>query len=174
MKTMLIFFAAMFVLLLSACEGPEGPTGPKGKDGKDGNANVHFNTFTVSSWNYSSTNVSWFINLSDPNITTDIVDYGAVLVYMKFGGGDWQLLPYSIFTVTSTASYTTRYTIVYDVGTATIYVTDSDLTQPSNPNTARGTHYFKVVTIATFGKYSSTNINWQNYNDVKMKLNLDD
>ncbi len=172
MKKSFLFFVSLLVTL--GCEGPEGPTGPKGKDG---NANVHSSVWQVtstSSWTYNSSNFSYIVSISDDIITQDIVDNGVVLVYMQNNVyTDWTLLPVTHF-VSPSSTYFRRFFAVSDVGNVNVYVQDSDLTQPVNPVTAYGTHYFKVVAIASLGKYSKEDFDWNNYKDVAKKLHLED
>lgn len=95
-KPVLEIRKVLFVLLLImgiACtpeDGEPGPQGPPGADGEDGNANVT----TVLIENSSFEKGSKKFNLSQ--ITQNILDYGAVIVYMRVSDTDtWYALPYT-------------------------------------------------------------------------------
>lgn len=77
-----LIFAA-FAFLLFSCEGDPGPMGPPGEQGLPGNANVTPIIFDVApnEW-YGDVN-SFYANLDElPEITEDILNNGAVLVYV--------------------------------------------------------------------------------------------
>lgn len=73
-------------LFAFGCEGPEGPRGPAGPAGT---ANViyseWFNPDTWTSVNYFGVAERQF-TMSTPELTQEIIDNGAVLVYMRFAG----------------------------------------------------------------------------------------
>ena len=105
-------YPASFLLLiagLAACDGEAGPAGPPGEDGV---ANVLSGTFSVAPASY--TNGFWHFSIAGgtqanpakvatvavPAITSDILQNGAVFVYMRTpstptGAADhWTLLPF--------------------------------------------------------------------------------
>lgn len=89
-KTGSFLCAVSFLLACTAEDGETGPQGPPGADGQDGNANVN----TVLIENSSFINGSKKFNLSQ--INQDILDYGAVIVYMRVSDSDiWYALPYT-------------------------------------------------------------------------------
>ena len=154
---------------LSSCEkegsvGPAGKDGIDGSDGSDGNANVVSSTITSSSWAYS--NPSWVISFTYPAITQSIIDEGAVLVYIKVGNGYTQL-PLTIY---QSPNYSTSIEVSTFVGGLSLFWTDSDLIQPTNP----GEHTFKVVVIAASGLIQNPNVDLGNYEEVKDAFNLPD
>ena len=59
-------------------EGPQGPQGPQGAQGPAGSANVSTVLFTSPAWSGTQ------INITVPQITTDIYNSGVVLAYMNF------------------------------------------------------------------------------------------
>ena len=96
MKKLLQIFMALLVITAIACtkEGPQGPAGTNGTNGTDGNANVK-----VLLWNTPPTGVANGINRYDftfthANITTDIINNGAILVYVSYSSTSWDYAPY--------------------------------------------------------------------------------
>jgi hypothetical protein len=153
-------------LTLASCakKGDTGPAGPAGTNGTNGNANVVSSTITSSNWVYNSP--SWGITFTYPAITQNIIDKGAVLVYMKVGQA-YNQLPLTIY---QSATYSSSYEVSTNVGTVGIFVTDSDLTQPNNP----GSQTFKIVVIAASQKLANPNVNYNDYASVKKAFNLQD
>lgn len=109
--TKLIAVFGIATLTFTACSGDDGidgidgATGPQGPAGQDGNANVISKTFqpnqiTWTSSIYFGTNLLR-ATLPMNEITQDILDHGAVLVYGNFrsqstnGSETWILLPYA-------------------------------------------------------------------------------
>ena len=177
-KVIATIFVA-FGLIFSSCKkdpgpkgdtGSQGPAGPAGTNGTNGingtngNANVVSSSITTASWTYVAP--SWEMSFTYPAINQDILDNGAVLVYVKSGSNYYQL-PYTFY---PSSSYSRTYTFVHYLGGLKVFVTDSDLTQPTNP----GTLTFKVVAIAASGKMANPNLNYDDYNAVKKAFNLQD
>jgi hypothetical protein len=144
----IIAVSIAFAMLFSKCskEGPEGPQGIQGEQGiqgdqgvpgADGNANVHSYLYTVVNW--TPDGVDLYDVLAASYITQDILDNGAVLVYMSNGSGAWNPLPY----VEWRSSYEHLITPVIAVGSITLWISDSDLTLPGIP----GATDYKVVAI---------------------------
>jgi hypothetical protein len=142
----------------SCVQGPEGPPG------RDGNANVLATTVTSSAWVFNSP--SWVLALPDPYITPDIVDFGAVVVYVASGNGFTQL-PLTFYT---NPNYSTTIEVSHYVGGVTLFWTDSDLFQPTNP----GTRTFKIVKIAGTLLRENPDLDLSNYEAVKHRFNLKD
>jgi hypothetical protein len=106
MRALFLFVAALGAV---ACEGDTGPVGP---EGPPGSANVTSGTFTVAvnAW----TNGFWFMPIDGgtqanpakvatvtvPGITSDLVENGAVLIYLRVpstpvgASNQWTLLPF--------------------------------------------------------------------------------
>jgi hypothetical protein len=75
----LSFFAVVAAFTFIGCTGSEGPQGPAGTDG---NANVIASTwYTPTSW--AGQSGDWYFDLSNANITKDIVESGVVLAYVS-------------------------------------------------------------------------------------------
>jgi len=138
-------------------------TGPAGKDGIDGNANVVSSSITSGSWSFVSP--SWSQSFTYSAITQDILDNGAVLVYVASGVNYYQL-PYTFY---PTSSYSRTYNYVHYLGGLKVYVTDSDLN-----TTEPGTLKFKVVVIEASGLMKNPNVDLNNYQAVKKAFNLTD
>ncbi len=156
-------FAFACGLLFTNCK-KEGPQGPTGKDGTNGNANVVSSSITSSNWVYNAP--SWEINFTYGAVTQDIIDNGAVLVYMKVGTA-YNQIPITFYPANN---YSRTYDISTYVGGVAIYCTDSDLTQPTNP----GTQTFKVVVIAASQLIKNPNVDLNNYSEVKQVFNIQD
>ena len=138
-------------------------TGPAGEDGKDGNANVVSSSITSGSWSFVSP--SWSQSFTYSAITQDILNNGAVLVYVASGVNYYQL-PYTFY---PTSSYSRTYNYVHYLGGLKVYVTDSDLNTPEP-----GTLKFKVVVIEASGLMKNPNVDLNNYQEVKKAFNLKD
>ena len=154
----LLTLLALILPISSCVRGPEGPPG------LNGNANVFATTVTSSAWLFN--NPSWALPIPDPNITPDIIDFGAVLVYISFGNGYTQL-PLTIYT---NPAYSSTIEVSSYVGGVTIFWTDSDLAQPSNP----GLRTFKIVKIAGSLLKANPDLDLTNYEAVKSRFNLAD
>jgi hypothetical protein len=159
MKNLIKTCILISALLFNSCIGEQGPQGPAGKDG---NANVQSSSLTTSSWSYLSPD--WYINFTYPAITQDILDKGAVLVYVQSGSNYFQL-PYTFY---PTSTFSRTYTFRHYLGGLSVYVTDSDLIQPDNP----GLLTFKVVVIASSALAKHPNVDLNNYNEVKKTFEL--
>lgn len=151
---------SVIIIIFTSCQ----KEGPPGKDGKDGNANVVSTSFTSSSWTYSEP--SWVISINWLSITPDIINGGAVLVYLK-DGNDYKQLPLTFY---STPEYSTTIEVTTRVSGLSLYWTDSDLIQPLNP----GLQTFKIVLIAPSALMRNPNVDYLNYEEVKSTFNLED
>lgn len=156
-KNSLIIFGIALISIFSCTK--EGPMGPAGANG---NANVVSSTISSSNWVFTSP--SWAITFTYPAITQDIIDKGAVLVYLK-SGQSYSQLPVTIY---QSASYSTSLEVASFLGGVKVFWTDSDLTQPTNP----GNKEFKVVVIAASGLAQNPNLDFENYEAVKQAYNL--
>jgi len=157
-KTGILIFC---LLLIFGCK----KEGPAGKDGKDGNANVKSSTVTFSTWNWDSASGYEYSDFTWPEITSSIVSNGAVLMYLNTTSG-WAPLPRTIH---PSATYSQSQRFVYNVGTFKIIVQDSDL-QPPVPTL--GTWTIRILAIESSGLRANPDIDWSNYNEVKVRFNL--
>lgn len=168
--------SCILALLSFLAIGCQGPTGPQG------NANVHASTVAVSSsdWIYTSGQDEYgeyHVTFTDNEITQDIVDHGMVLVYISNGSGGWQLMPIVGYTQGTSNGLTYdleyKYSPVYGAFSVTVWyyiLTDPYFWVPVNP----GAQTFKIVAVAGLSKASNPNLNWNNYDDVKRALKIQD
>lgn len=164
-KLLLLISLLSASLLFNGCT-KEGATGPTGKDG---NANVQSSTLTFSTWSWDASSKFEYCDFTWPAITSSIVNSGALLLYINTANG-WAQLPRTLYPATA---YTESQRFVYNVGTFKVIVQDSDL---SEPNPALGTWTVKIVVIESFGamKKANPDLDWNNYTEVKTRLNLAD
>lgn len=148
-------------LLFNSCtkEGPEGPAG------KDGNANVNSQTFYVNSPDWFSTGVSYYCNVYPSALSADILNNGAILVYMDYESTDRQL-PLTIFNGT----YETLYDHSMTEYNVKVEVANTNLTMPANP----GYHKIRVVTMSRQMMQQHPNTDWKNYYAVQKEFHLKD
>lgn len=149
-------------ILFNGCAGKDGAPGAQGPQG---NANVLSYTFSVSSWTYTAPNL--WADLVDPDITSDVINNGAVLVYINNGGNLTQL-PYTYY---PTNTYSETMSAIHSVGNVQINLTDSDLNPPGIPSS---TLVFKVVTLPSRKPLSNPHINFKDYESVKKAFDLKD
>lgn len=136
--------------------------GPAGEDGKDGNANVVSTTITSTDWTFNDP--SWVLSLNYPAITQDIINSGAVLVYVKVGES-YNQLPLTFY---QSSSYSSSVEVSTFVGGLYLFWTDSDLIQPIYP----GSQTFKIVVIASSGMIQNPNVDYSNYEEVCSTFNI--
>jgi hypothetical protein len=156
---LILFAFSLFTMYSCEVEGPIGPVGPTGKDGKDGvdgqdgqdgNANVVSITKTIapSDWIATGTlgeDLYFYYEISIPEITDDIVQNGAVIIYYKDIYGSYHALPVTYYFYVSSVDYyyhsTIRYS--YQIGKVRIELEDSDLNTYRLEESAE----FKIVII---------------------------
>lgn len=95
-------------------------------------------TASITNWTYNGT--SQVAVLPWGEITSDVIDNGAVIVYKETGTNTWSQLPLTIY---ETVSYSTTIQVSVTVGQVLIYITNSDLSEPSAP----GAISFKVSVV---------------------------
>ena len=146
--------------------GPTGPAGTNGTNGTNGNANViGTNSVSVppSNWFNSGDNTSWSTFLNVPAITQEIVDRGAVSVFFQLNTS-WIALPYS----NPQNHYFTNYG--FSLGAVEINIS----TEFGYILTSPGTNIYRVVVISPSNKIANPNTDWNDYNQVKEALHLQD
>lgn len=89
----LMIIALLFVSLVTitgcAKDGLNGKDGQNGKDGIGGNANLVHYTYTIQANQWSVRGVfgqpgfQYYYEINIPGITQNVMDYGAVMVYVK-------------------------------------------------------------------------------------------
>jgi len=170
MKKLFLYFAVL--LLIAAC-GKDGSPGATGPQGPSGNVNIHSTTFIVNATQWQTTGTSGtdyekFVDLSDPYITQDILDNGAVLVYWITSSGINIQLPYQ--NVYPAGSVPFIYQPSATVGTATVEAYYSDW--GSFNFNASSQIKFKVVTIDGSLRVMHPEINWKDPQSIVNGLNL--
>ncbi len=171
MKTLKSFalFMLMALFAITSCQGPKGEPGPPG------NANVQSATVETiaADWVWDENSCNWYLDLEWDAIDLDMVDYGAVLVYMENPNNDfygWHQLPLTLYP--SDQYSATLETIYYDYA-LTIFWTNSDLQKHDNPCDFYNTNLvFKVVLIdaSLYSKYQNENLS--DYETVEKLFNL--
>lgn len=173
MKTLkslaLLFVISLFAI--TSCRGPQGVPG------RDGNANVQSATVetTPANWYWDENACNWYLDLEWDAIDLDMVDYGAVLVYMENPGEfyGWHQLPLTLYP--SDQYSATLETIYYDYA-LTIFWTNSDLQQHQNPCDFYNANItFKVVLIdaTIYAKYKNEDFsNYENLMKILEKENM--
>jgi len=164
-----VFFSV--AILLAGCRGKEGPVGPTG------NANVQSVIYDVPPQNWS-----WFSELNCykavlnvPEITADIYDNGAVLVYSLIHENDplnksFNMLPYTFIDTTSI----TYMDFDVFIGEIDLYLkwVDNGVNDTQAPS---ATESFKVVIVeGTPLATLKDQVNVSNYNAVVNYLKLNE
>ena len=166
-----ILLLAFISLTFSACqkEGPVGPQGPEGPTGRDGNDNVSSFYYTIfeNEWEEfgdPGVGFGYIAGMDFPEITEDILNHGAVLVYL-YQEGSLYSLP-TTFVNPGDGGYLTTIWTTLQLGQVLVTFQDSDgLTV--NP----GDQEFKVVIIEG-GIVIPESLNLKNFNEVKEFFNL--
>lgn len=147
-KIMLVLFAGVSLFTASCTK-----TGPVGPQGPTGNANViGEDAFTVSSWSLSGN--SYSATFADPNLTTDVYNYGSFEVYKLYNTLGWTNLP-DVDGVTTTV-------FNFRPGYFDIYVYNTDGTTPAFP----GSVTFRAVVIPSSYRQANPTTNWKNYSET--------
>lgn len=148
----------VLILLLFTAFEKEGPRGP------EGNANVLSGTYIISNWSYSEP--SFVGDITVPDITQDIIQNGAILVYIETGEGTFSQLPLTFY---QSDNYSTSLEVVTALQKVHIIWTDSDLATPLLPPALN----FKVVTIAASTRLAHPELDFSNYKDVVRTFELE-
>jgi len=171
-RNLIIKHTFMFVLfstaiILAGCRGDEGPMGPRGQDG---NANVSSVQYNVPPENWSGDFDGYTAILNVPEITADIYNNGAVLVYRMIDeNSSFNMLPY---TAVDTTSITNLDFDVF-VGEIDLFLryTDNGINDTSRPTV---NFAFKVVIIEGIPLAAlKKQVNTADYRAVSNYLKLD-
>ncbi|MCC5930384.1 MAG: hypothetical protein JJU28_14145 [Cyclobacteriaceae bacterium] len=191
-------------------EGPEGPEGPEGQQGpqgeqgqtgeqgpqgEKGNANVLVKTITITNQNYidgnlsaKHTNNSLFYfpakiaNIQDTDITSDIVNNGMVLAYLRvpvglsFEPSQWTPIPYSYRHLNQI--YTVNYAMAYSLNTFTLqyfFTRNMEGTMPDIRNWVAPTNSIKYVIISgqSAGRLANSRIDLSDLEAVEEFFGID-
>jgi len=169
MKKLCFSFLAIFaaLVLTTSCRGRDGRDGNDGRD-----ANVASSTLTVNSndWRWDN-NTSWRVDIDYDNITPNIIDYGAVLVYME-NQNTWRQLPMTFYyslNGTDGVEYRSSSLEVssYDKGLS-IFWTESDFSSQYRPETCR----FKIVVIEASIYAARSDVDFSDYDAVRKAFDI--
>lgn len=143
----------------------DGAKGDTGATGANGNANVFGSTTfttTAANWTASNGGVVWSTTLNGATgITQEIVDKGIVSVFL-LSGSDWTPLPFTILNQNMTYGFS--------VGKIDLIAQGTDFTAIPNPSDVT----IRYVAISASNKMAHPKTNWNNYDEVKKALNLED
>lgn len=100
--------------------GPQGEQGPAGSDGSNASTNMQSETVTLNSLDFSELdNYEIYVTYEWDAMTSDVVDTGVVLGYLKYNDDEWFLLPYIDTIIVDDAL---NFTISYATGEFTFRV----------------------------------------------------
>lgn len=172
-KTTSMAFAALALTLgltFTSCKkGDTGPKGDTGASGATGNANVTSITLNANSnsWSWDGTNNWRYAIWTGVNqLTSSVVNSGAVMLYQNSGNGYFAALP---ITANISATVQEHDFFIYSTNTISVFIENSDKSDP-NP----GSLSYKLVCIPPAIIKSNPKLNLKNYNEVKQVLNLKD
>ena len=143
----------IIVVLSNGCKGKDGAPGATGPQGATGNANVHVqNGYSMQ---FSSTS-PYAISATDPSITQQIYDAGAVQVYIQNTTSTtlWEAVPDGYF-----------YPVFINVGG--VYIGS-----PTNWTSSGDYFNIKVVTIPPAIIAQHPHVNMKNYTEVAKTFGL--
>lgn len=154
---------------LYSCKKDDTEYQPKGAYG---NANVTSHTFTVNSWNATSS--MFYSHFTISNLTVGVQNGGAVMVYLSINDGtNWNALPCTFY------SSSNHYTMSFLTATNLVEVrwTNSSGTAitGNDPNSMfDATCKFKIVIFAPAAWLAPPDVDFKNYEEVKRTFNLAD
>lgn len=150
-------------LSLGSCKKETGPAGAQGTAGKDGNANVKNSTIFINAneWIYAPGICK--VTKLVPELTADIIDKGAVIVYSEgSGSGSWDALPTSS---AQTNGLVLTYGYNMQVGKLNLEVTfNQNITLAAGTLTSSN---FKLVLISGSARAANPNVDFSNYKEVE-------
>ena len=170
----LCMFALACGLLFTGCAkkgdtGPAGPAGTNGTNGTNGNANVKSKTIFINGSEWTNTSGSSTVTKLIPEITTDIINTGAVLVYGEDTPGKWTALPVAM---TSTAGVVLSYNYSIEAGKINLFIDNNTTTALTAGDI--GNSNWRFVIMSGTGRLLNPNLKYNNYNEVKKAFNLKD
>lgn len=96
-------------------------------------------TVTISNWTQNGND--WVTTIPYGEITADVIDNGAVMVYRQAGTNVWNSLPLTTY---ESVSYSTTIKVSVTVGQIIITWTNSDDSLPTNP----GEDIYKITVVS--------------------------
>lgn len=169
--------------------GAVGAVGPAGKDGKDGTSGSSSNITTSAwigvapaDWDYypiSSTNPAldstyFEVGIPDKNITQNVLDKGAVFVYINQSDTGYSAISPLPLTITGNNPSVINYLPYFETPAGGFLIINFKSTK--NRKRPAGTIAFRWVIIKdlTVSNGRLKAINWKDYNEVKRELGLKD
>ena len=179
------YFMLAIALSVTACKkgdpGPKGDKGDKGdagaagaagatgSKGDPGTANVMYSNWLDLSFAYDSTNAIYFTRIQDTKITDNFISTGEIKVYINLGPTDNKLV--------SSLPYTEGTAYITPFFAAGFIQLQSNLNASTVTNSSNGKKYLQyryILIPGGTGFRRSTQINWNNYDEVKTYLGLKD
>ena len=166
MKKLCFSFLAIFaaLVLTTSCRGRDGRDGNDGRD-----ANVASSTLTVNGNDWRWDGVSYRVDIDYANITPNIIDYGAVLVYMEVSN-TWRQLPMTYYYYDE--QYSAYFSSSLEVSTynngLSVFWTENDMTDVGAP----GTHRFKIVVIEASIYAARSDVDFSDYDAVRKAFDI--
>lgn len=164
LSTKLLALTILLSLTFTNCKKAEaGPKGDPGPAGSNGVANIQSSNITTTngSWNLDTFDNSYNATITVTGITQNVLDKGAVMVYIGNGtGSEWSAMPFSYQGV--------EFNYSIKLGQVLIYVTLDDGSAPGNP----GGQQFKIVVIPP--AMVRPNVNVKSYSETKTAYGLSD
>lgn len=162
------------VFAFFSCRGPQGVPGPAGQDG---NANVQSATVETafSNWEWSDQASNWAISFDWGDIDVNIVDYGALLVYVENPSSEvyaWHQLP---LTMPITDSFSAVLETSYYDGGFSIFWTNTDLQKHADVLESfysMEPMLFKVVLIDATSYAAHPDCDYSDFEEVKNTFNI--
>lgn len=162
MKHLTPILAFLFLILMATSCVTEGPEGPQGEPGEDGNANVISTTITVSDWTTWGSG-RYYTEVAIPEITQDIIDHGAVVVYMA----EWEYWLALPFSWNPDNNVTLSYYYAIKAG-----MIDFEISRSDQASDDPGTKEFKIVIIGGSALAAHPDLNLDDYQAVKAEFGL--
>lgn len=170
MKKLLIALFAAALTITSCVKGDKGDTGPAGTNGTNGtngingNNNVHSGYITLypSNWASGTPAGFYYVDVTYAGITSEVISYGSVQVFMEGNTGNWIALPYTIYNNPS-VSLVMGYTV--SVGICRIWAQNL-----AGGSITFNTNRYKVVAITGAEKQAHPDTDWTNYKEVMQAI----
>ncbi len=175
MKTSKLFLCLAIgssLLLLNGCKKDDDSTyQPKGTYG---NANLtSSSTVTLNNWSSDfndGINYEYSSVINWASITQAVKDNGIVMAYVDDGAGGWLALPY---TDAGDSYYSYSFNFSFKVGSISIIANGfDDLGAPATTD-FNGT-IIRIVAISPVTRAANPNLDYKNFNAVKVALHLKD
>lgn len=168
-----LFVACMFSLALgmTSCKkgdaGPVGPKGEKGDSGVAGNAGIIYSAWADATFSLASDNATYFVDIDVPKITPAILNSGDVKVYTQYytSSGELIVMPLPFFNGTFILN------VSIFAGGIEIYG-NSNFSSSTDDNGKKSFQYRYVIIPGGQAAARKAGIDWNNYEQVKAYLHL--